>query len=85
MQAYLLWWVLAAVLVGVELTSGTFYLLVYGVAAAAAGGVAWLGHPDCRGDERGEVAGRVGVWARLRENSQTVGNSIKQHACRCEY
>ena len=27
----------AAVLVGVELTSGTFYLLVYGVAAAAAG------------------------------------------------
>ncbi|MBT9589484.1 MAG: NfeD family protein [Thiobacillus sp.] len=43
MQAYLLWWVLAAVLVGVEITSGTFYLLVYGVAAAAAGGVAWLG------------------------------------------
>jgi membrane protein implicated in regulation of membrane protease activity len=38
-----LWWILAAVLVGVELTSGTFYLLVYGVAAAAAGGVAWLG------------------------------------------
>ncbi|MGV8991410.1 MAG: NfeD family protein [Thiobacillus sp.] len=43
MQAYLLWWILAAVLVGVELTSGTFYLLVYGVAAAAAGIAAWLG------------------------------------------
>lgn len=43
MQAYLLWWILAAVLVGVELTSGTFYLLVYGVAAAAAGLAAWLG------------------------------------------
>ena len=43
MQAYLWWWVLAAVLVGVELTSGTFYLLVYGVAAAAAGVAAWLG------------------------------------------
>jgi len=43
MQAYLWWWVLAAVLVGVELTSGTFYLLVYGVAALAAGVVAWLG------------------------------------------
>jgi membrane protein implicated in regulation of membrane protease activity len=39
----LLWWILAAVLVGVELTSGTFYLLVYGVAAAAAGLAAWLG------------------------------------------
>ena len=43
MQAYLWWWILAAVLVGVELTSGTFYVLVYGVAAAAAGLAAWLG------------------------------------------
>ena len=43
MQAYMVWWILAAVLVGVELTSGTFYLLVYGVAAAAAGVAAWLG------------------------------------------
>ncbi len=43
MQAYLLWWILAAVLVGVELASGTFYLLVYGVAAAFAGIAAWLG------------------------------------------
>ena len=43
MQAYLWWWILAAVLVGVELTSGTFYVLVYGVAAAAAGVAAWLG------------------------------------------
>jgi membrane protein implicated in regulation of membrane protease activity len=43
MQAYIVWWVLAAVLVGVELTSGTFYLLVYGLAAAAAGVAAWLG------------------------------------------
>ena len=37
MQAYVAWWILAAVLVGVELTSGTFYLLLYGLAAAAAG------------------------------------------------
>src|SRR4030042_5734682 len=43
MQAYVVWWILAAVLVGVELTSGTFYLLVYGLAAAAAGAAAWLG------------------------------------------
>ncbi|MFH1819320.1 MAG: NfeD family protein [Pseudomonadota bacterium] len=43
MQAYAVWWILAAVLVGVELASGTFYLLVYGVAAAAAGVAAWLG------------------------------------------
>ncbi|MDO9465744.1 MAG: NfeD family protein [Thiobacillus sp.] len=43
MQAFVAWWILAAVLVGVELTSGTFYLLVYGLAAAAAGLAAWLG------------------------------------------
>lgn len=43
MQAHMWWWILAAVLVGVELTSGTFYLLVYGVAAAVAGVAAWLG------------------------------------------
>jgi len=43
MQAHMWWWIVAAVLVGVELTSGTFYLLVYGVAAAVAGVVAWLG------------------------------------------
>jgi membrane protein implicated in regulation of membrane protease activity len=43
MQEYMMWWILAALLVGVELTSGTFYLLVYGVAAAVAGVAAWLG------------------------------------------
>jgi membrane protein implicated in regulation of membrane protease activity len=43
MQVYLWWWILAMVLVGFELTTGTFYLLVYGVAALAAGLVAWLG------------------------------------------
>lgn len=43
MQAYVMWWVAAALLVGIELASGTFYLLVYGVAAAVAGFAAWLG------------------------------------------
>ena len=43
MQAWFIWWILAAVLVGIELTTGTFYLLVYGLAAAVAGVAAWLG------------------------------------------
>ncbi len=43
MQAWVWWWIAAAILVGVELTSGTFYLLVYGLAAAVAGLSAWLG------------------------------------------
>lgn len=43
MEAYLWWWILGAVLIGIELTSGTFYVLVYGLAAAVAGLAAWLG------------------------------------------
>lgn len=42
MQAWVIWWIAAAVLVGIELTTGTFYLLVYAVAAAVAGIAAWL-------------------------------------------
>jgi len=43
MSASIIWWTLAFALVAIELTSGTFYLLVYGLAAAAAGIAAWLG------------------------------------------
>lgn len=43
MQTWFLWWILAAVLVGIELTMGSFYLLVFGLAAAVAGLAAWLG------------------------------------------
>ena len=43
MHSWVIWWIVAAVLVGIELTTGTFYLLVYGVAAAVAGIAAWLG------------------------------------------
>jgi membrane protein implicated in regulation of membrane protease activity len=43
MSEHAIWWILAAVLVGAELMSGTFYLLVYGIAAVAAGAAAYLG------------------------------------------
>ena len=43
MNAYIIWWILAFALVALELTTGTFYILVYGLAAAAAGIAAWLG------------------------------------------
>lgn len=43
MEAYLLWAVIGIVLIIVEMLSGTFYLLVLGVAALAAATVAWLG------------------------------------------
>lgn len=43
MAAYWLWWILAAVLVGAELLTGTFYLLGIGIAFALGGLAAWLG------------------------------------------
>jgi len=43
MNAYWMWWILAAVLVGAEMVSGTFYLLAVGSAFAIGGVAAWLG------------------------------------------
>jgi membrane protein implicated in regulation of membrane protease activity len=43
MQPQWVWWILAAVLIALEMTSGTFYLLIFGIAAAAGGLAAWLG------------------------------------------
>jgi len=43
MDAYLLWVIAGIVLIIVEMLSGTFYLLVLGVAALAAAGAAWFG------------------------------------------
>jgi membrane protein implicated in regulation of membrane protease activity len=43
MEAYLAWLLLGLALVITELLTGTFYLLVLGVAAFGAGAVAWFG------------------------------------------
>jgi membrane protein implicated in regulation of membrane protease activity len=43
MQSEYWWWIIAAALIAIELASGTFYLLLYGIAAAVAGLAAWLG------------------------------------------
>jgi len=43
MNEYWIWWIAAAVLIGAELLSGTFYLLAVGIAAALGGVAAWLG------------------------------------------
>ena len=40
---YWIWWVLAAILVGAELFTGTFYLLAIGAAFVLGGVAAWLG------------------------------------------
>jgi membrane protein implicated in regulation of membrane protease activity len=43
MDGQWMWWIAAAVLIGAELITGTFYLLAIGVAAAIGGVIAWLG------------------------------------------
>ena len=43
MEPYLAWLILGFALVIVEMTTGTFYLLVLGIAAFGAGATAWLG------------------------------------------
>ncbi|MEO5764511.1 MAG: NfeD family protein [Casimicrobiaceae bacterium] len=43
MMDYWIWWVAAALLVGLELVSGTFYLLAVGIAFVVGGFVAWAG------------------------------------------
>ena len=43
MNDYWIWWILATLLVGAELVTGTFYLLAVGIAFAFGGIAAWLG------------------------------------------
>jgi len=43
MNVHWIWWIAAALLIGAELVTGTFYLLAVGVAVALGGVAAWLG------------------------------------------
>ena len=43
MALYYLWWIAAAILVGVEMMTGTFYLLIVAFACVAGGLVAYTG------------------------------------------
>ena len=43
MADFWIWWILAALLVGLELATGTFYLLAVGIAFLFGGLVAWAG------------------------------------------
>lgn len=58
MALHWIWWIAAALAVGAELLTGTFYLLAIGVAVAAGGVAAWLGWPL---EMQFLVAGALGV------------------------
>ena len=43
MDNHWIWWILATILIGAEMLTGTFYLLAVGVAFAVGGLAAWIG------------------------------------------
>ena len=43
MDNHWIWWILATLLIGAEMLTGTFYLLAVGIAFAVGGVAAWLG------------------------------------------
>jgi membrane protein implicated in regulation of membrane protease activity len=57
-MGYWIWWIVAALLIGAELVTGTFYLLAIGVAAALGGLAALLGASE---PMQFAVAGVLGV------------------------
>ncbi len=58
MSGHWIWWITAALLIGAELVTGTFYLLAIGIAAGLGGAAAWL---DAGVPVQFAVAGASGV------------------------
>jgi membrane protein implicated in regulation of membrane protease activity len=56
------WWILAGVLVALELVSGSFYLLMLALGAAAAAVGAWLGIPLAAQIVLAAAVGGGAVW-----------------------
>jgi membrane protein implicated in regulation of membrane protease activity len=46
MSASMLWWIAGGLVLGAELLTGTFYLLLLSIGMAAAGWSAWMGAPS---------------------------------------
>src|SRR5262245_6233209 len=58
MMGHWMWWIVAALLIGAELLTGTFYLLAIGIAAALGGVAALLGASE---PVQFAVAGVLGI------------------------
>jgi membrane protein implicated in regulation of membrane protease activity len=72
MHAYWTWWIVAAVLVGIELVVGTFYVLAIGIAVALGGVAAWLGASE---PIQFTVAGVLGVVLTVIAHRLRVGRA----------
>ena len=81
MALYYLWWIAAAILVGVEMMTGTFYLLVVALACVAGGVVAYVGFDA--GWQWGmaaviEVVGTIAItqWKRKYASAPKLSNNL---------
>lgn len=62
MSETLVWWILAGALVALELVSGSFYLLMLALGAAAGAIAAWLGAPLAAQIAVSALLGGGAVW-----------------------
>jgi membrane protein implicated in regulation of membrane protease activity len=80
MELWLMWLVAGFVLVIAELLTGTFYLLVIGLGAFAAGVAAWAGAHVTVQAVAGSAVALGGVWAvhhwHVRERAATRGDNL---------
>ncbi len=81
MEPYVIWLVAALVLVGAEMLTGTFYLLVIAVGAATGGAAAWLGASLATQFIIASVVGLVGVallnrWKSVQPSPETTEQSL---------
>jgi len=72
MSVHWLWWIAAALLIGAELLTGTFYLLAIGIAVASGGAAAWFGAGTAA---QFAIAGVMGVALTLAAHRLRVGRA----------
>ena len=62
MQSYVVWFLLAFALLGLEMMSGTFYMVVFSLAAAAGGVMAYLQVSSTLQLVAAGLVGVIGTW-----------------------
>lgn len=76
-----LWWIAAAILVGVEMMTGTFYLLVVALACVAGGAIAVMGYDiswQWGAAALVEVLGTLAInrWKRTHASTPKLSNNL---------
>jgi membrane protein implicated in regulation of membrane protease activity len=82
MESATIWWILAGVLVGLELLTGTFYLLMFALGLAAAAVCAHAGFGLVSQILIGALVGggAVAAWHFKQSKNKTTGGSVNSNA-----